>query len=77
MWCCWPAPQAKNGPLDSATKLALTPFICTVPILFCTIVAVYNWSLEVPHACIDDDRYDMATECDAAGQLKPKSDLSD
>ncbi len=82
MWCCWPAPQAKNGPLDSATKLiaslALTPFICTVLICFFTIAAVYNWSLEVPHACIDDGKYDMAAECDAAGQLlKPKLDLSD
>ena len=82
MWCCWPARSSSQNyatrfSYEAVASLALTPFICAVLICFFTIAAVYNWSLEVPSACIDDDRYDMAAECDAAGQLKPKLDLSD
>ncbi len=45
----------------------------TVLICFYPIDTKDNGSLEVPHARIDDDRYVMAAECGAAGQLlKPK-----
>ncbi len=43
---------------------------------FYSINTRYNGSLEVAHAHIDDDRYDMV-ECGAASQLKLKLDLSD
>ena len=34
-----------------------------------------NGSLEVPHGGIDDDRYDMAVECGAAGLLAPQAKI--
>ncbi len=52
---------------------ARTVLICLYP-----IDTKDNGSLEVPHACIDDGKDDVAAECDAAGQLlKTKFVLSD
>ncbi len=72
---------AQNGPRAQIShvvvaSLLLTLSVCAVLMCFYSINTRYNGSLQVAHALIDDDRYDMV-ECGAAGQLQLKLDLSD
>ncbi len=58
---------------ESVASITRASSARTVLICFYPIDTKDNGSLEVPHACIDDDRYDMAAECGVADQLlKPK-----